>query len=339
MGFVLPGVKTSKSGAQTARQVIPADVRDEYKRLYGKRREERWRAKAGTSPAEAKRQYADWVSEINRRIQAIRASQRGDGITLTQKDALALAGEWYVWFVARHEDAPGDPKRWDAEIWHLIDALREHAPDEVLDQHQSDLEWTRDPNVRQGIRPLLADLGHTAQFLAGRGLSLTNEARAQFLDCVLDNYIQALWLLERRAKADYEADEPPKQFPTFTAGRKQASATAHTPWKLFEGWVAAKKPGGRTVNRWRAVFEDLESTSVGQSLHHGKALCGHCERCLGEFCQYRVCVGQGGAADIGQSVRGCVRHCATQGQHCEKNAACSCSAKPHLTARPRPDRP
>jgi integrase len=28
--------------------------------------------------------------------------------------------------------------------------------------------------------------------------------------------------------------------------------------KLFEGWVKAKQPADRTVNRWRAVFQDLE---------------------------------------------------------------------------------
>jgi hypothetical protein len=87
-------------------------------------------------------------------------------------------------------------------------------------------------------------LGHTAQFLAGRGFSL-------------DNYIAAVWLLERRAKGDHEPGERPNQFPKFS-GRKPVSATGHTPWKLFEGWVAAKMPNGRTVGRWRVVFEDLE---------------------------------------------------------------------------------
>ena len=47
------------------------------------------------------------------------------------------------------------------------------------------------------------------QFLAGRGFSLTKAAQGQFLDCVLDNYIAAVWLLERRAKGDHEPDELP----------------------------------------------------------------------------------------------------------------------------------
>ena len=36
MGFVMPKPKSLKSGALTARQVIPTDVREEYQRLYGK---------------------------------------------------------------------------------------------------------------------------------------------------------------------------------------------------------------------------------------------------------------------------------------------------------------
>jgi hypothetical protein len=257
MGFVLPAVKKNKNGAEIVRIAIPVDVRDEYARLYGRRWEERWRPKAGQSPADQKRGCADWIGEINRRIATIRAARRGEGIELSHKDALALAGEWYTWFVTPREDAPGDPAHWDQLFWQLIEAMEQHAPPEVREQPQHDLSWARDPDVRDGIRPVLADFGHTAQFLAGRGIPLTNEAQVRFLNCVLDNYIEALWLLDRRARGDYEPDELPRQFPKFT-GRKQASTIGQTPWVLFKGWVTAKQPGERTINRWRVVFEDLE---------------------------------------------------------------------------------
>jgi hypothetical protein len=104
MGFVLPKAKTTKSGASLARQVIPVDVREAYQRVYGRGWEERWRAEPGTPTAEQKRLYSAWVAEISRRIEALRAEGRGDGVDLSRKDALALAGEWYLWFVARHED-------------------------------------------------------------------------------------------------------------------------------------------------------------------------------------------------------------------------------------------
>jgi integrase len=256
MGFTLPKPKTLKNGGDLARQVIPADVRDEYQRLYGKRWEERWRAEPGTPSAERKRQYGEWIAEINRRFAAIRAANRGEGIDLSRKDALALAGEWYTWFVKRHEDAPGKPQLWEAELWSIIDAMMQHAPDEVRAEPMSNLEWTRATDVRAGIRPVLADLGYTAQFLASRGIALRNEARTLFLDCVLDNYIAALSLLEQRAKGDYSPDTTPQTFPKFEARRQKT--TGRTAWQLFAEWVEAAQPRPSTINRWRAVFKELD---------------------------------------------------------------------------------
>jgi hypothetical protein len=37
MTFAMPGLEKSKSGAYTARKVIPKDVREEHQRLFGKR--------------------------------------------------------------------------------------------------------------------------------------------------------------------------------------------------------------------------------------------------------------------------------------------------------------
>jgi hypothetical protein len=203
MGFVLPKPKTLKGGSRIARQVIPADVRDEYQRLYGKTWEERWRADTGISIAEQKKSYAEWYAEVWRRFEAIRAGKRGDAIELTRTDAAALAGEWYSWFIARYENDPGRPERWDHEFWHFVEAMQHFAPDEVRAEPMRDLGWSRDPEIRAGIRPVVADVGNTAQFLASRGVTLTSQAQAVFLDFVVDNYIEALLLLERRASNDY----------------------------------------------------------------------------------------------------------------------------------------
>jgi hypothetical protein len=187
---------------------------DEYRRLFGKGYEERWRSDPG-EPAwpQRKQLYGEWVAKISRRIEAIRAANRGEGIALSRQDAAALAGEWYSWFVARHEDAPGNPKLWDAEQWSIIDAMLQYAPEEVRAEPMDGLEWTRDPEVRKGIQPVLADRGYTAQFLASKGVVLTNAARDLFLDFALDNYIAALSLLEARARNDYSPDDLPAAFP------------------------------------------------------------------------------------------------------------------------------
>jgi hypothetical protein len=138
--------------------------------------------------------------------------------------------------------------------WALVDAMLDHAPDEVRAEPIRDLAWTRDPEVRSGIRPVLADRGHTAQFLADRGISLTNSAMTLFIDCVLDNYSAALLLLERRAKGDYEPDELPKSFLSFSPNHSRSGLT---PWELFEGWIKAKHPAHSTIESWRTVFKAL----------------------------------------------------------------------------------
>jgi integrase len=267
VGLSLPGFKTRTSGAVIARYAIPADVRDEYRRLYGKGREERWRVKPGEPEWPQRKQlYGEWVAKISRQIEAIRAANRGEGITLSRHDAAALAGEWYQWFVARHEDAPGNPKLWEAEQWSIIDAMLQYAPEEVRAEPMDGLKWTRDPEVRKGIQPVLADRGYTAQLLASKGVVLTNAARDLFLDFAVDNYIAALSLLEARARNDYSPDDLPATFPKFLRPKKKAED--QSPWKLFESWVSVRKPSASTVTRWRGVFTDLEKIFSGPSAEH-----------------------------------------------------------------------
>ena len=249
-------LRQNSAGNYTARKRLPDDVRKEYGRLYGASVEAKFSAPASVGLEVAKQRFRDWETDVANRIANIRAIERGTGIDLTRKDALGLAGEWYKWFVARHDDDPGQPEQWDQELWWIIDELQSFAPDEVRAEPMRDLEWTRDPDVRSGIRPMLADRGHTAQFLASRGIGLTHVAHALFLDCVLDNYIPALSLLERRAKGDYEPDDLPRQFPPFSASPALPDPTL-SPWVLFEAWVKARSPAQSTVESWRTVFRAL----------------------------------------------------------------------------------
>ncbi len=109
-----------------------------------------------------------------------------------------------------------------------------------------------------GIRPQIADEAKTAQFLASKGIVLSNEAQAMFLDCVLPEFIAAILRPERMASGDYSADERPTRFPKFNARAVARTATGRTLWSLFEAWVKAVQPAPSTVDRWRAVFLDLD---------------------------------------------------------------------------------
>jgi hypothetical protein len=73
-----------------------------YAALYGPRLEAKFYAAVGTKPALAKQEFNEWLAETEGRISAIRGNRNGDGIALTPRQARALAGEWYHWFIVRH---------------------------------------------------------------------------------------------------------------------------------------------------------------------------------------------------------------------------------------------
>ena len=80
-------------------------MREEYGRLYGARYEAKFYAPASTKKHEASQQYREWLNEVEGRIAAIRAARDGTGQSLTPQQARKLAGEWYDWFIARHQGA------------------------------------------------------------------------------------------------------------------------------------------------------------------------------------------------------------------------------------------
>ena len=106
-------------GGFIARKVIPHDVREDYAKLYGQRTEER----LNTGPMRvslARAKHREWSSEIEARIANIRAGRRGDGCTLTPKEARALAGEWYSWFTARMAAHNWRAETWQDYEWHAV---------------------------------------------------------------------------------------------------------------------------------------------------------------------------------------------------------------------------
>ena len=91
----------NKSGCFFARKRIPEDVQEEYFHLYGVKWEARFSTSSGTPIRVAQAQYREWLSEIETRIANIRADRGGEGQSLTPKDARALAGQWYHWYLER----------------------------------------------------------------------------------------------------------------------------------------------------------------------------------------------------------------------------------------------
>ncbi|NEU96035.1 hypothetical protein [Bradyrhizobium uaiense] len=238
-----------------ARKVIPQDVREEYARLYKVKREVHLKLPADTPKHEAKVRLAEWVSEVETQIATLRAERNGEGQPLTKLNAIALAGRWYTWFVGQYEGDPGPPKRWREMSDHLVwNVIYPEAPESYHENPKADphWEWQKEPEVREAVRPQVAELARVATFLASEGKALNAAAYVLFVDAVSDNLLPAITLLERRANGDYSPDDTPEGFPPFTDGPRRT--TGISCWDLFEAFVKAIKPADNTVQRWRAVF-------------------------------------------------------------------------------------
>ena len=244
----------STKGGFIARKVIPFDVRDDYAKLYGQRTEER--LNTGPLPLGlARAKHREWSSQIEARIANIRAERKGDGRSVTPKEARALAGEWYGWFTARMAT-----NKWPADIWEdyrysvYSDFFGPAMAGGVFDGDPLEF-WERDSGMRERVRPIIADETKSRQFLATKEIVLDRTSEAMFLDYLTRDFFAAIGLLARRARGDYGADKWAEQFPRHT----ESADPDLTPWVLFERWIDKVKPAPSTIDRWRAVFRQLQA--------------------------------------------------------------------------------
>jgi integrase len=269
MAIRMATLRRTKSGSWISRKIIPEDVRSEYRATYGRGWEERFHLGPEHTAQSAKVAFSEWQADIDNRIAMLRAKQRGEGHDLTQREASALAGEWYRWFVGQREDNPGKADHW-AE---LREVLRLWLEDVASDPQAREIhiDWEA-PEIREEIHPKLADEAKTAQFLASKGETLTPTAMTLFLDAVLHEFLEATALLERRALRDYSPDQHLKTLPEYRKAtppsipRPGASsrASGQTAMLLFEGYIIAKKLADGTVRRWRVVFTTLDAYLAGR---------------------------------------------------------------------------
>jgi integrase len=260
MAVVMTALRRSKTGAFVARKVIPKDIRIEYAARYGMAWEEKFYLAPTVSDHEAKARFGGWLADIETRIGQLRAAKEAGTQPLSRRNAYALAGRWYAWFVAYHEKDIRTPGHWkelaDCLIW---DVIRPHAPLEYEEHPDNDRswDWKAHPDVREAIRPAIAAEARTAAFLAEQAIVLTPDAVNLFIDAVSDSLLAAFMRLESIARGNYAADDALTEFPPFEepalppAPRIGAKA-------LFEAWAKAVQPATGTFDRWSAVFNSAD---------------------------------------------------------------------------------
>jgi integrase len=257
MPRVATTLKPAADGGWIARKRIPDDVKDAYAKLYGVRAEARFHC--GPMPApQARMRHREWLSEIEARINNIRAERKGQGQSLTQKNARALSGEWYEWFIQRHTEQPLPQAHWKLFLERLTDRISLGVDDvrEPNDPSRDILKhWGRDYDAREPARAMAADYAETSQFLHSKRLVLDPNSRELFLDYVAQDLVFALQRLIRQGGGDWSNDTRLEEFPRFEGTGDRAL----TPMSLFRSWVDERKPAPSAVDRWRGVFLQMEA--------------------------------------------------------------------------------
>lgn len=191
-------------------------------------------------------------SSVQSQLEQQWASAKGKAVSLTPREISGLAGIWYRDLVLTHQDDPGSVDGWEAYQDLLYDGL---AP---FDKDSDGTE--REPyRPKEGYRRLRGcfDLD---EFLARRGLAISDESREVLVQEVAWALINACATLIRHATGDYGPDkfarrfaEPP-QIGSATASVRPSGGGA-TLIILFEGWAKESDPRPSTRDLWRTHIE------------------------------------------------------------------------------------
>ena len=250
-------LRQDSRGNYKARKRLPKDVSEEYGRLHGQSFEVKFYRPASTKRQNAERDFHEWEAETNTRIASIRAQRTGEGTPLTRQQARALAGEWYGWFVARHSISDMDLERARDQVQ---GAMQNAVGERRWQEEDPDELWEQDEELRRAVRPVLADVGETSQFLAAKGLVLNNEARDLFLDFLYKDLAETLRRLIRRSEGDYSPDTYRERFPKL-----EGDASGDTPVQLFDRWCSEQRPAAGTIESWQYVFREMETHFEGRA--------------------------------------------------------------------------
>jgi integrase len=191
----------------------------------------------------------------------------GSPVVLTTQEARDLAVRWYGWFTSEHEVEPGTPDQWDhmreqmADIWSAgAGGLLGHPDEDEADEQPVGVA------LRRRVRAKLTELSRLPSFLAAEAMNLSPESLNTLLDGPLPGEFEAaLGRLARLAAGSYEPDL--RNVAAMVPARSNIRPAGMTAWEAFEGWVATG-PRASTVNRWRAMFLDLDARFGRKDVAH-----------------------------------------------------------------------
>ena len=240
--------KHPNSGVYWLRKRVPDDLRARI----GKREEKR---SLGTrNPEEAKRRHAQLMTELDERWKNLRAGPRN----LTEKEAHEIAARIYEQYVAKHSEDPSEQTFWDARIG---ESLWVKKPMPRLVDEKTMLEFVNayDPDEPKKYEMRDWCLNVAQQELSSHGLAANSNNKTKLAHAVSTAMQNASLTLARYARGDFTSDSY-SSGPRITSQQNRPETNAGkkiTFERLFEGWVAEKKPGAKTQYAWERVLKQL----------------------------------------------------------------------------------
>ena len=205
-------------------------------------------------PVEAKIAHAKVAAEVEARW----AQLRRGVISVSQKQAVAMAGEIYKELVAAHEDNPGEAREWGAKLnldWAFL------RPEKV----RVFMMGTKPEKSEQMFEKLRLDRhGQIVQaFLDRKGYRVDNESLIRIKTAANAAIMQGREQLLRNAEGDYRPDPDAGRFPELElsnepSGNGGIPAGQASPLDVFDRYSKESKLSAATIKRWRPIVAKVQ---------------------------------------------------------------------------------
>lgn len=199
-------------------------------------------------PKEAVIAHARMLAEIEARWRQLSVGL----ISLSQKQAVAMAGEIYREMVSTHDENPGEPRKRRADM--LIDYA--HL--------RPDLVRTVQMTNRDDLFALMVDHiknrrndGLIQNYLDRHGYRLDEESTKLLKEAVATAVLQAKEHILRLSEGDYSPDPKAGRFPELDLTPKtqmKADSGKHRLVQIFEDYATEKEVAPGTRKRWKSII-------------------------------------------------------------------------------------
>lgn len=243
MGLRMPTpYRHRDSGIFWVRMRVPGDIA----KLVGKREE---KFSLGThDPLEAKTAFLREMTRLEERWRSIRAGT----VSISHKEATAIAGKFYKNLVAANEHDPGNRDIALSRL--LLDQLAAKSP-------RVRMIGSGNPELTSAMLGRIRDRNRDAvtRYLDGRGETVDPESFERIVEAVNKGMAQGREQVLRFAQGDYRADPEADRFPERAAPATQKPAVAHGKdhfllTDIYWKYADETEQSAATRKKWAAII-------------------------------------------------------------------------------------